>query len=112
MPYFTSWDINVFLCLLSLGLPWDLVKGTIKMVKKTHENFVEDETREWYCNISPSFLYKKHKLGQWNFRVLAGTPNKGFIEEFKLAWRWRCPEIRRDLICRMIVFQDTDIHHP
>lgn len=106
MPYFTSWDANVFLCFLSLGLPWDLVKGMMKMVKETHENFIENETREWYCNISPSLLYKNHKLGQWHFSVLARTPNKDIISEFKLAWQWRCPEVRRDLICRMIVFED------
>ena len=106
MPYFTSWDINVFLCLLSLGLPWDLVKETIKMVKETHENFVEDETREWYCNISPSLLYKNHKLGRWSYSILARIPNEDIISEFKLAWEWRCPEIRRDVIYRMIIFQD------
>jgi hypothetical protein len=106
MPLFTSWDANVFLCLLSFGLPWDLVKEMVKMVKITHENFVEDEIREWYCNISPSLLYKKHKLGRWNFSVLARTPNKDVISEFKLAWQWRCPEVRRDAIYRLIMFQD------
>jgi len=104
MPYFTSWDINVVLCFLTLGLPWDLVKDMIQIMKKTHENFVEDETREWYCDISPSFLYKKHN--QWSFRVLARTPNRDVIEEFKLTWRWRCPEVRRDAIRRLIIFQD------
>ena len=105
MPYFTSWDANVFLCFLSLGLPWDLVKEMMKMMKETHENFVEDETRTWYCNISPSLLYKKHKHGSWHISVLARTPNK-YIEEFKLEWIWRCPEVRRDAIHRLIIHQD------
>ena len=106
MPYFTSWDANVFLCLLTLGLPYDLVKEMTKFTKKVKDKFIEDETRDWYCFISPSLLYKKHKVGQWQFSVLAKTPNKDVISEFKLAWRWRCPEIRRDLIIRMINFQN------
>lgn len=106
MPYFTTWDVNVFLCLLTLGLPYDLVKEMTKFTKKVKEKFIEDETRDWYCSISPSLLYKKHKVGQWHFSVLAMTPNKDIISEFKLAWRWRCPEVRRDLIYRMITFQN------
>ena len=109
MPYFTSWDINVFLCFLSLDLPWDLVLVFTKKIKIVHEKYVEDDTREWYCNTSPTLLYKKVNLwGRWHFSALARTPMKDVISEFKLAWRWRCPEIRRDLICRMIVFQDSD----
>ena len=106
MPYLTSWDINVFLCFLAMGIPWDLVKEMLKMAKNTHENFVENETRAWYCEISPSFLYKKHKLAQWHFSVLAKIPNRDIISEFKLEWRWRCPEVRRDAIRRLIIFQD------
>jgi len=38
--------------------------------------------------------------------VLAKIPNKDIISEFKLEWRWRCPEVRRDAIRRIIIFQD------
>ena len=58
MPYFTSWDINVFLCFLSLGLPWDLVKEMTGKVKKDHEKLTIDEAREYHCmNIKPIHQY-------------------------------------------------------
>ena len=106
MTYFTSWDANVFLCLVTLGISDDVVKKMVMTAKRVHEGFVEDKTRDWYCEISPSLLYKKHKLGKWHFSVLARTPNKDVISEFKLAWQWRCPEVRRDLIVRSIIFQN------
>tara|TARA_B100000287_G_scaffold315811_1_gene299368 strand:+ start:65 stop:568 length:504 start_codon:yes stop_codon:yes gene_type:complete len=58
MSYFTSWDINVFLCFLSLGLPWDLVKEMTERVKRDHEKFTTDEAREYHCmNIKPIHQY-------------------------------------------------------
>ena len=33
MTYFTSWDVNVFLCLLSLGLSEDLVTEWVVRIK-------------------------------------------------------------------------------
>ena len=39
--YFTSWDANVFLCMLSV-FPEEVVRGMIKMVKKTHEDYVQE----------------------------------------------------------------------
>ncbi len=106
MPYFTSWDVNIFLCLISLGLPWDLVKDMTKKMKRHHEKFVEDKIRDWYCEISPSLLYKTSFSNKWHFTVLAKT-NREYMDEYKLAWKWRCPEIRRDLIYRIIMFEDV-----
>lgn len=100
MPYFTSWDVNVFFCLITLGLPLDLAKDMTKKIKKVHEKFFEDKTRDWYCEISPSLLYKTSLPNEWCFTTLAKT-NRKYMDEFKLAWKWRCPEIRRDLISRM-----------
>jgi len=97
MTYLTSWDINVFLCFLSLGLPSDIVKGFVEMTKRIHERYVEDETRKWYCTLDRYQVYTKKML-------LPIEP----LREFKLTWRWRCPEIRRDLIYRMIMFQNSD----
>ena len=76
-----------------------------KMVKYMHENFVEDKTKSGIV-IFPSLLYKKHKLGRWHYSTLRRIPNKDMISEFKLAWQWRCPEVRRDTIYRMIMFED------
>ena len=49
MPRFTSWEINVFLCLVSLGLPEDLVREWIKNFKKIHEGFVLEQARDYHC---------------------------------------------------------------
>jgi len=111
MTYLTSWDINVFLCFLSLGLPSDLVKGFVEMAKRIHERYVEDQTRKWYCEVSPSFIYRESYQSAgfpgaskvWLHRVKIPC-----LSELKLAWRWRCPEIRRNLIYRMIMFQNSD----
>jgi len=97
MPYFTSWDTNVFLCFLSLGLPSDLVPIMVKKMKKVHEDYTEEKVRDWYCSLDRYKIYSKkfHR------------PNEA-IRELKLAWRWRCPEVRRDIIYRMIIFQNPD----
>ena len=50
MPYFTSWDINVFLCLLSLGLPEDLVENFVKKIKRTHEELELENARDFHCD--------------------------------------------------------------
>ena len=50
MIYFTSWDINVFLCLLSLGLPEDLVETFVKKIKKNHEELELKNARDFHCD--------------------------------------------------------------
>ena len=95
MPYFTSWDINVFLCFLSLGLPPDLIPVMVIRMKRIHEDYTEEMAREWYCSLDRYKVYIK------NFH----RPNEA-IREVKLAWIWRCPEVRRNAIYRMIIFQD------
>jgi hypothetical protein len=84
--YFTSWDANTYLCLLSV-FPEEVVRGMIKLVKKTHEAFVREETLDYYCNLD---IYKLYQ----NDKYYPSNP----IKEFKYMWRWRCPEKRRDNI--------------
>lgn len=86
--YFTSWDANVFLCLLSV-FPEEVVRGMIKMVKETHEEFVRLETLDYHCNLARHLLY----LNRMYFPPLA-------IQELKAKWKWRCPERRRNSIVR------------
>ncbi len=50
MPYFTSWDVNVFLCLVSLGLPRDLVEDWTMKFKKVHRELVLEEARDYYLD--------------------------------------------------------------
>ena len=97
MPYLTSWDINVFLCFLSIGLPQDLILPVVKKMKRIHEDYTEEMAREWYCSLDRYKIYIKKFLQPI-------TP----FRELKLAWKWRCPEVRRDIIYRMIMFQDPD----
>lgn len=49
MPYFTSWDANVFLCLVSLGLPGDLSKYLTKKIKREHNNLELKNARDYHC---------------------------------------------------------------
>ena len=50
MTYFTSWEINVFLCLLNVGLPWDLVRDWTKKLKEVHRDLVLEEARNYYLD--------------------------------------------------------------
>jgi len=50
MTYITSWDINLFLCLISLGLPYDLVRDWTKKFKKVHRDLVLEEARDYYLD--------------------------------------------------------------
>ena len=50
MTYFTSWEINVFLCLLSMGLPPDLIRHWVKKMKKTHDKLEQKNAMEYHCD--------------------------------------------------------------
>jgi len=56
MPYFTSWDVNVFLCLVTLGVPDDLANRWMKRIKKTHEEFSLVEASSYWNTNSPSLV--------------------------------------------------------
>ena len=84
MPYFTSWDANVFLCLLSV-FPEEVVRGMMKDVKKTHEEHVHNYALEYHG-----------RLGSEDWYDLQYEVNK----EFKDMWRWRCPEKRRNFVVK------------
>lgn len=90
--YFTSWDANTYLCLLSV-FPEEVVRGMIKLVKKTHEEFVRKETLDYHCNLARHYLY----LNRMYFPPMA-------IQELKERWKWRCPEKRRNSIVRWTRF--------
>ena len=58
MTYLTSWDINVYLCLLTI-LPEDIVKGMIGYAKKTHEEFSQEEAKKYWISNSPTLVKSK-----------------------------------------------------
>ena len=49
MTYFASWDINVFLCLISLGIPEDLVKGWMSRIRVENRKFCLERDRSYHC---------------------------------------------------------------
>ena len=50
MPYFTSWDANLYLCLFSLGIPHDLALSMVRKIKGVHRDHCLEEARSYYCN--------------------------------------------------------------
>ena len=89
--YFTSWDANVFLCLLSV-FPEEVVRGMIKMVKKTHEDYVREETLAYWLEL-PDPGGTIVRVGKAN---RAWWKKRKNIKEFSELWRWRSPESRRE----------------
>jgi len=50
MTYFTSWDANLFLCLVSLGLPGDLIVNFVKKIRREHRKFELERSRDFHCD--------------------------------------------------------------
>ena len=50
MTYFTAWEINVFVCVLKMGLPWDVTRDWTKKFKKVHRDLVIEEARNYYLD--------------------------------------------------------------
>jgi len=130
MVYFTSWDINVFLCLLTY-LPEDVVKRAVMVAKKTHEEFSLREAKSYWVANSPS-LVRMDTRGQEDFQgnlrfkffvpndkdrgktrlsvCRASTQNK---IEFKKEWRLRSIELRKAKVvewCKFGEERDQERH--
>ena len=50
MPYFTSWDANLYLCLMSLGLHHDISLSLTMSIKKVHRDYCLEDTRSYYLD--------------------------------------------------------------
>ena len=50
MPYFTSWEVNLYLCLYTLGLPHDLSLSMTRKIKKIHRDHCLEDARAYHCN--------------------------------------------------------------
>ena len=50
MTYFTSLDVNMYLCLFTLGLPHDLTLSMVRKIKKTHRDHCLEGARAYHCN--------------------------------------------------------------
>ena len=60
MTYFTSWDVNVFLCLLSLGLSEDLVTEWVVRIKAEDRKFCLERDRFYHIDrFSPVVQFRR-----------------------------------------------------
>ena len=125
MPFIriTSWDINVFMCLVSWGLPEDVVKGMMKMTKKVHEEFTLGEAMNYWTNNSPR-LVAVASVRSLRFRInqnleFPQTRNHAFKRrssmklDFKTEWRLRSIEERKQKVvdwCKFGAQEDQERH--
>ncbi len=130
MAYITSWEINVFLCLLAWGLPEDIIRGMMKMTKKTHEEFSLREATTYWITNSPSLV--RWRLSQplekrgvsLNFqiseildflqkRLNVFKRRNNITKEFKKEWRLRSIEERKQKVvewCKCGAQEDQERH--
>lgn len=125
MTYFTSWDANLFLCLVELGLPADVVAMTVKMARKTHEEYSLDEARSYWIGNSPILVnmglsarpspFPRFKFcvpndndrGRGRMNVWKNRRNNTI--EFKREWRLRSIELRKAKVIEWCKFgSDVD----
>ena len=50
MAYFTSWDVNLYLCLMSLGLHHDISLVMTRRIKKTHRDYCLEDACSYYLD--------------------------------------------------------------
>ena len=120
----TSWDANVFLCLREL-LPEDVVKGMIKIVKITHEEFSFREAMTYWVSNSPTLVNMGLSARPSPFpRFKFCVPNDNDMRlcwkkrhdntiEFKREWRYRSIEERQKKVidwCRFGEKQEQRRH--
>lgn len=106
MPYFTSWDVNTFLCLVYWGIPGDVVKMMMIRTKKTHEEFSLSEAFSYWVSNSPSivrvcgkpkFIHGFDVCNGWesDYRKNIWQNRHNLTIEFKQEWRLRSIEERK-----------------
>ena len=61
MSYFTTWDVNVFLCLLSWGIPVDLIEGWVCYIRGEDRKFCIERDRSFH--IERQVLVTKFDAG-------------------------------------------------
>lgn len=125
MMKITSWDANVFLSLVGWGLPEDVVKWMLKVVKETHEEFSLDQAFSYWNTNSPA-LGRVQKWGSQPLerrgvslrfqinstlefpetRVHVFKRRNNVTKEFKRDWRLRSIEQRQAKVIEWCKFGD------
>lgn len=124
MPYFTSWDVNTFLCLVTLGVPDDVVKKAVMVAKKIHEEFSLEGARSYWLKNSPTLVKIEPSVDRgvpvprFKFCVpnvsrqseIRAPWNKRFknIAEFKTEWRLRSIEERKKKVIDWCKFGNAE----
>mgnify|MGYP001444491140 CR=1 FL=1 len=126
----TSWDANMFLCLIEWGLPEDVVKRMWKVAKKIHEEFSLREAMTYWVSNSPQLESRTVNHGpktreciftitcrdehERNFRIDTWQNRRKNIIEFKREWRLRSIEERQKKVidwCKFGTDFEQDRHH-
>ena len=126
MTYFTSWDINLILCLISWGVPGDVVPTMVKMAKKVHEEYSLGEAMTYWVGNSPTLVKVGQQLAparrgpypRFKFCVPNVSRQNEIIEvwgnrlkntaEFKTEWRLRSIEERKQQVIDWCKFGDSN----
>ena len=129
MTHFTSWDANLFLCLVDVGVPEDVVAAMVKMAKKVHEEYSLGEAMTYWVGNSPTFdnmglsarpspfprfrvvLPSDNDRGKTRMTVWENRRNNNI--EFKTEWRLRSIEDRKKKVVDWCYFgsdQEQDRH--
>ena len=119
----TYWDANVFLCLTEWGLPEDVVKGMLKVVKNVHREFSLDQASRYWNTNSPALVrwritqplerrgvslkFQIHNTLEFpQTRINVFNRRNNMTKEFKREWRLRSIEERQKKVCDWTKFGD------
>jgi len=119
--------VNVFLCLVTLGVPEDVVMRAVVMAKKVHEEFSLVEAMKYWVSNSPTLVRVSHpsRLKRLKFyvrndndrgvsRIQNWQNRRNNIIEFKKEWRVRSIEMRKAKVIEWCKFGDDrsqERHH-
>ena len=117
--YFTSWDVNTFLCLISF-IPKDIVVGMIMFVKKSHDEFCLRKSIDYWVSNSPTLVripnnlpytgnilqFRINKTIDLSQRIDVWKKRRALTIEFKKEWRYRSIEERHRKVIDWCNFGD------
>ena len=119
MTYLTSWDVNVFLCLVTLGVPDDIATLWMKRIKKTHEDFSLKEAMTYWVSNSPTLVKQVPPHNEFNkFKFVIEDSDKirlftlvNYLTistvKFRQEWRMRSIEDRQKKVIDWCKFGDN-----
>ena len=118
----TYWDANAYLCLIGWGLPEDVVKGMLKVVKVVHEEFSLKLALSYWNTNSPALVgrvtqHLERRASGLKFqisvtlefpqtRVQVFKRRNNMTKEFKREWRLRSIEDRQAKVMEWCKFGD------